>query len=206
MMKKIVFSLCLLFSSFSLYAQNSQEDQFQKQIEEIMKAREEMFRSILDDSTMRDFESRMQEMMKRFNGPDFDLSDFESPVIGQYDWEVTETQKILKLKVKQAPGHPLDIKIEQGMIKIKGDVVATQGSGKNKVTRKSSFQRSFSLPDDIDQNNPEFENKDGEVWIKFKRLAPGAVSKKELKKKAPKNDAKTEERTPVGSEGDDLKI
>ncbi len=195
-MKKYFFILAFLSSN--LYAQSAAEDQFQRQIEEIMKAREEMLKSLLDGSNMGDFDSRMQEMMKRFAGPDFDLSDFESPVIGQYDWVVTDTQKILKLKVQQAKDHPLDIKIEQGQIKIKGDVLATQGSGKNKVTKKSTFERSFSLPDDIDQANPEFENKDGEMLIKFKRLS---ASRGKTKTPSLKND-----RLPVLPGNDDLKI
>lgn len=196
-MKALILVLTL-FISFNLKAQGAGDDQFQKQVEEILKAREEMLRSLMDDSSMGEFESRMQEMMKRFAGPDFDLSGFESPVIGSYDWVVTDTQKILKLKVEQAKDHPLDIKIEQGMIKIKGDVVATQGSGKNKVTRKSNFERTFSLPDDVDQTNPEFENKKGELLIKFKKLV---ASKAKSKTSDPKKD-----RLPVAPEGDDLKI
>ncbi len=207
-MKKWIL-LCALMSA-NAFAQTSADDQFQRQIDEIMKAREEMLKSLMDDSNMGEFENRMREMMKRFAGPDFDMSDFESPVIGQYDWVVTDTQKILKLKVQQAKDHPLDIKIEQGMIKIKGDVVATQGTGKNKSTRKTSFERSFSLPDDVDQTNPEFENKDGEVLIKFKRLSAGKVPSKTSapagKVKAKDTQAPKNDRIPVVPGSDDLKI
>lgn len=204
---KALTLILTLFLSTNLLAQNRGDDQFQKQIEEIMKAREEMLRALMDDSSMKDFESRMQEMMKRFAGPDFDLQGFESPIIGSYDWVVTDTYKILKLKVQQAKDHPLDIKIEQGMIKIKGDVVATQGTGKNKVTKKTNFERSFSLPDDVDQTNPEFENKDGEMLIKFKRLnAAKAKTKVENKVKESTPAAKNPDRVPVTPDSDDLKI
>ena len=115
----------------------AQDDAFQKQIEEIMKAREEMLNNLINGNG--DMEQKMREMMQRFSQqsglPGFDIGELEGPVIGEYDWIVSEKQKILKIKVKQIKDRPLDIKIEKGMIKIKGDVESVQGSGKNKVIK-----------------------------------------------------------------------
>lgn len=198
-MKKLI--LMLLFGSVNLHAQ---DDQFQKQIEEIMRAREEMLKSLMDDSTGSDMEKRMLDMMKRFSGPGLDDSsmgfgDFGGVAVGEYDWIDTSTHKILKIKVQQVKDRPLDIKIEKGFIKIKGDVVSSVGNGNNKVVRKVNFERSFSLPNDVDQTNPEFENKAGEVLIKFKRLSAIPTKTKMLKKMPP-------ERVPVAPDGDDLSI
>lgn len=203
-MKKII--LLAVFLSVNILSSNAraQDDQFQKQVEEIMKAREEMLKSLMDDNG--DMEQKMMEMMRRFSQqggmPGFDIGELEGPVVGEYDWIVNDTQKILKIKVKQIKDHPLDIKIEKGMVKIKGDVESTQGTGKNKVVKKVNFERSFSLPDDVDQTSPEFENKGGEFLIKFKRLATAKYKKTNVPA-APK---KSDERVPVGPNSDDLNI
>lgn len=201
-MKKLILIMIFLFThSVSVSAQ---DEQFQKQIEEIMKAREEMLKSLLNDNG--DMEQKMMEMMRRFSQagamPGFDIGELEGPVVGEYDWIVSDTQKILKIKVKQIKDKPLDIKIEKGMVKIKGDVESTQGSGKNKVIRKVNFERSFSLPDDVDQTSPEFENKDGEFLIKFKRLAAAKFKKTNV----PAPLKKSDERMPVSPNSDDLTI
>lgn len=202
-MKKLVLVSIFLLANISAPKIYAQDEQFQKQIEEIMKAREEMLQSLLDGNG--DMEQKMMEMMKRFSQqgamPGFDIGELEGPVVGEYDWIVTDTQKILKIKVKQIKDKPLDIKIEKGMVKIKGDVESTQGTGKKRIVRKVNFERSFSLPDDVDQTNPEFENKGGEFLIKFKRL-----TKAEFKKTPTPAPKKGDDRIPVSPNSDDLTI
>lgn len=194
-MKKLL--LLSIFLSSNLWAQ-SQPDPFHQQIEEIMKAREEMLKALMDGSMSSDFDTRMEEIMKRFGsaggfGSGFEA--FDSPVVGEYDWMENEKEKILKIKVKQVKDKPLDIKIEKGMIKIKGDVETTQGQGKNVVKRAMRFEKSFSLPNDIDQTNPLFENKGESLLIKFKKLAADKKIKKE-----------SSDRLPVDPDQNDLSI
>ena len=200
-MKKIVFIILCLMST-QIFAQD-REEAFQKQFEDMMKAREEMFNSLLDDQSMGGIEKRMLDMMKRFSTPGFD--DMEGAVVGEYNWIDTDTQKILKLKVKQIKDKPLDIKIEKGMVNIKGEVESVQGSGKSKVVSRTQFQRGFSIPSDVDQTNPEFENKDGELLIKFKRLA---ISRKQDSKSINRTQVTpvTPDRTPVSPDQNDLSI
>lgn len=197
--------------SLNLLSQDrlKEEEAFQKQFEEVMKAREDMFNSLLDDQSFGDMEKRMLDMMKRFSNPNGSalgmmpgFADLDGAVVGEYNWIDTDTQKILKLKVTQIKDKPLDIKIEKGMINIKGVVESTQGTGKNKVVSKTQFQRGFSIPNDVDQTNPEFENKDGELLIKFKRLA---ISRKQDTKQIsrPEN---LPDRTPVSPDQNDLSI
>lgn len=219
-MKKLTVLILLLLtlSQNSLWAQSSREEQIQmqKQVEEIMKARDEMLKSLMDDSFSGEFEKRMEDMMKRFGGSafgnggnGFGFDQVNSISVGSYDWDETDTHKILKIKVTQSKDKPLDIKIENGMISLKGVAESVSGTGKNKVTSHMNFQKSFSLPTDIDQNNPEFINKDkeGEMWIKFKRIAGKNVIKSGGKTKAVKpqiqNQTPDDERTPIkASEGD----
>lgn len=203
-MKKIILVMIFLCTSSLAPKAWGQDEEFQKQIEEIMKAREEMLNSLMNGNG--DMEQKMLEMMKRFSQqggmPGFDIGELEGPVVGEYDWIISETQKILKIKVKQIKDRPLDIKIEKGMIKIKGDVESSTGSGKNKVIKKVNFERSFSLPDDVDQTSPEFENKEGEFLIKFKRLSAAKLKKTTL----PAPVKKSDDRVPVTPNSDDLTI
>jgi HSP20 family molecular chaperone IbpA len=215
-MKKIFF--VFFFLSTHLFAQTVvlQQQQANTQIEEIMRAREEMLKALMDDSMSGSLEKRMQDMMKNFDdGDDFGFGQMEGPVVGEYDWLENENSKTLKIKVKQIKDHPLDIKIQKGEIKIKGDVEATEGNGKHKSISKISFERSFGLPDDVDQNNPEFENKNGEMLIKFKKLK-GKTTSKILKNSGvssikdtqipTKKTKSTEDRIPVTPDKDDLSI
>ena len=204
-MLKLYFIL-FLFSN-NLFAQNSQ-DSFQKQLDEIMKAREEMLKALMDDSMSGDLEKRMEEMMKRLgsNG-DFGFGQMEAPVIGEYDWVEDSTHKILKIKVKQIKDKPLDIKIQNNEIKIKGDVESIIGQGKNKVIRKSSFERTFNIPESVDKINPEFVNgKDGFMEIKFKKYKSSKVTPSKKMDSNLKKDNSSTERVPVNPNGDDLSI
>lgn len=202
-MWKIFLLLTLL--STNLFAQNGQ-DQFHKQLEEIMKAREEMLRALMDDSMSGSFEKRMMDIMKNFeNEGDFGFGQMEGPVVGEYDWVETDTHKILKIKVKQIKDKPLDIKIQNNEIKIKGDVESTQVNGKNKIVKRVNFERTFEMPDDIDKTNPEFENsKDGFMQIKFKKLVAKASPKKESIKKSV--GPRLDDRAPIAPDSGDLSI
>ncbi len=206
-MSKLIFLISFFFS-MSVLAQ-TQQDQFNAQIEEIMKAREEMLKSLMDNSMSGSFEKRMEEIMKRFGGmdDDFDISQFHQqlggPVIGEYDWVETDTSRILKIKVKQIKDHPLDIKIQNGEIKFKGDVESSRGMGKNKTVSKVHFERSFGIPNDVDQNNPSFENsKDGSMMIAFKKLH----SQKNVKSKQDQRPPAATERVPLTPDKNDLSI
>ena len=204
---KILICLILPFIVFSTVA-ISQTDRAslerQRQIEEIMKVREEMIKSLLNDSAFQNFDNRFEDLVKKFQQESFGGMPGmdEGTVFGEYDWRETETQQILVLKVKQIKDRPLDIKIEKGQIKLKGDVesVEVDHQKRRKQVTKVHFERSFSIPEGVDQNNPEFETKDGELLIKFKKLNS---SKAPLKSKSKIPENKLE---PVGIEKGDTII
>lgn len=181
MRKFLVFTaFCLLFSQSFIYADTREE-----QIQEILRAREKMFQSFFDDDD--DFKSmhkQMQAMMNQFG--QFDQSSFD-------EWVEDEHSRTLILKLKQSKDKPLDIKIEKGFIKIKGDI---EEKNEGKGVRKVHFERMFNLPEDVDGPNPIFENKDGEVRIKFKKKV--AQSSNILQNKVKLNNTrKKEERMPL---------
>ena len=198
------YLIVMLFCT-NLFAQ-SRQDQFNRQLEEIMKAREEMLRALMDDSMSGGFEKRMEEIMKKFgNGGDFGFGQMEDPVVGEYDWLETDTHKILKIKIKQIKDKPLDIKIQNNEIKIKGEVESTEIQGKNKIVKKVKFERTFEMPDDIDKSSPEFENsKDGFMQIKFKKIIAKSAPLKDPPKKV--ITPKIDERIPVIPDSSDLSI
>ncbi len=207
---KFLLILCLVFSN-NLLAQNRNMD---KEFEEIMKRRDEIFKSLFNDDVYKEFDQQMEKMLEEFSkaGLNFDRRMFKGGVAGEYDWEETETHKILKLKVTQVKDKPLDIKIEKGMIRIKGEVEevleVNDGEKNSKQNKKQSvsrihFENAFSLPSDVDQRNAEFENKAGELLIKFKKLKKSKPLKNDSKViEEPKNQPNNlkDERIPLPKE------
>jgi HSP20 family molecular chaperone IbpA len=209
MAKAKILSLILSLIIFIIANRSQAQSQtdIEKQFEEIMKAREEMLRSLMDDSFSSDFEKRMQDMIKRFGsgGMDFGFDHMEQYGMGESEWEENSTHRILKLKLTQMKDRPLDIKIQNGMIKIKGDAEVVSGPKNRQSKSIMKFERQFSLPQDVDQDNPEFENKNSEMLIRFKKL--GTQFKKPLKTlPQPKNSKPADEKKPITPDGQGLTI
>lgn len=205
----LILTLTIFASNTKAQTQN-RRDELDREIESIMKARDEMIRSLLNDSAFSqfddDFADRFDNLMKKFEQNRFGAPDMQlGAVVGEYDWRETETHKILVIKVVQIKDRPLDIKIEKGFVRLKGDVEEVQGSPsrKGKKISKIHFERSFSIPDGVDQTTPEFENKDGELLIKFKKLGPQAPKNGKPKKTAPRE---SDDREPVGRDASDAVI
>lgn len=202
LLKSLLLST-LVFSSLNTYAQSSQDI-----MEEFMKMRKEMFDSIMSDSfNGDDFEGRVMEMMKQMDqqmgqGKAIDswpnISD--SFNLGGANWTESETHRVLTVKVKQIKDKPLDIKIQNGMVTLKGQTESVAGNSKS----ISNFQKSYSIPSDVDQTNPEFENSTDQILIKFKKLNQSKTIKKKVIESTPKKPIKEaapsqkEERFPIG--------
>lgn len=183
-MKKIfvmISVLCFFFSGDVVFAQQNRREEIDREIEAIMKARNELMRSLLEDDSFSNFDDHVNSLMKKFEQESIGLMPGHEmgAVVGEYDWKETGTHQILVIKVKQIKDKPLDIKIEKGQVKLKGDVeeVLDYPSRKGKKISKIHFERSFSIPEGVDETNPEFQSKNGELQIKFKKLKPGSSPK-----------------------------
>ena len=203
--KKLMVFIWIFFSTnaFAQSAQSREQQEMERQMNEIMKARQEMIKSLLDDSGFQGFDKQFEDMIKRFDNDSFGTAaEVDSgEVVGEYDWRETATQQILVLKVKQIKNKPLDIKIEKGQIILKGDVESVDLSKKKvKKISKVHFERTFGIPDGVDQTNPEFEQKDGELLIKFKKLKVSKIPPKEKAKQL------NDQRRPIGKDEGDLTI
>ncbi len=203
-----ILNLLFCFQFDAVNAQNSNDRQveMQRQIESIIKARNAMIRSLLDDSNLGGLDKHFEDLLKNFdidNIENFGTNNL-NPVVGEYDWRDFDNEVIFVLKVKQIKDKPLDIKIEKGMIRIKGDVqVVSQNETKNiKKKAKVHFERSFIIPNGVDETSPEFETKSGELLIKFKKNRDKVKIKNPFKKglKSPGQD----DRRPVDKSVDDL--
>ncbi len=212
-MKKLILFLILIliiFLSTKGYPQTNRNGSggMDRQIQEILKAREEMIKSLMNDSAFDNFDSHFEDMIRKFQQDSFGGMPGmdEAMAIGEYDWRETDTHQIFVLKVKQLKNKPLDIKIEKGLIKLKGDVesVSEDSSNKVKSTSKVHFERQFSIPEGLDQSNPQFENIDGELLIKFKKLTNSKSQSKPPIRALPKK--QQDQRLPLGRESDDLTI
>jgi HSP20 family molecular chaperone IbpA len=207
-MKKIVvfFIFTLSINAFTQTKSADRRSEVDRQIEEIMKARAEMIKSLMDDSAGMQFnmDDNFDALIKKFQQDTFSSGNGldMGAVIGEYDWRETDKEQILVLKVKQIKDKPLDIKIEKGQIKLKGDVESQSASPDQKSKRisKVHFERSFSIPDGVDQTNPTFENIDGELLIKFKKVNPVKAKTEKPKR------TEMEKREPVGADSEDAII
>lgn len=204
-MKNLLLITTLIFFNFTAIAQTqTRREEIDREIRDLMQARDEMMRSLLDDSAFSDFDDRFNDLVKKFEQNSFGgLNNLNmGSVVGEYDWRETPTHQILALKVKQIKDKPLDIKIEKGFVRLKGDVeeVSETPAGKSKRVSKVHFERSFSIPEGVDQANPEFENIEGELLIKFKKLNRIKSSPEKNLKRVP---MKGDTREPVGRDSDD---
>lgn len=207
--KRIISLLVLSFAVFNEYtfsqSQNipSRQDEFYKMIEDMRARHREMMKSLLNDDA--DFGSIFEQMEKALNDNGFGdmMGNQFNPVVGEYDWLEDEQSRTLKIKVTQIKDKPLDIKIEKRMITLKGNVESVQEGGNKKSV--VLFERSFSIPDDVDASNPKFENKSGEFHIRFPKLK-NAVLKKGLKPKASEKNVVEDERLPLDPSSGDLSL
>lgn len=209
--KFMLISVLMIFNSLCFAQSSTQREEIDREIQKIMKARNDLFRSLLDDNAFTqfddDFGDRFNDLIKKFEQDNFGaMPNVEmGAVVGEYDWRETETHQILVIKVKQIKDRPLDIKIEKGFVRLKGDVEEVQASPshKSKKISKVHFERSFSIPEGVDQTTPEFENKDGELLIKFKKLN---ATKHKSTKSHDGGAAVPDKGQPIGRDSDDTVI
>lgn len=152
---------------------SSMRQQFEQMMEQMEQGRMDSFDKFFDD-----------DVTERLLRGGFGKKAFGSLSTGQSRWIETPNERTLILKLEQAKGDPIDFKIEGSRLTISGQVERRNPNG---VTKKS-FTRSFEIPADCDPSKAKFENKDGEILIRF-----------------PKSIAK-DSRTPVRPSDDDSTI
>ena len=214
-----IFSISIFIFCFNVYSEtNSPKKNFQgnaatieQQLQELMKARADMIRSLMDDSSFDNFDKHFEDIAKQFElDPTSGFgNDQMGDVVGEYDWRENETHKIFVLNVKQIKDKPLDIKIEKGQIKLKGDVESVNSDKASKRVSRVHFERTFEIPEGVDQATPDFLNNGAELLIRFKKIHPATTKSLPQKSISPsKSPPKSlnDERIPVGKDSGDVSI
>ena len=118
------------------------------------------------------------------------LSDFFKDGFGNKDWipavNVSESDKSYELDVA-VPGMKKDdfkVKVENGMITISAERKEEKEEKKKNYTRQeynyNSFSRSFSLPDDVKEDDVKAHYEDGVLRLSIARKAIAVSKAKEI--------------------------
>ena len=166
-LKKFLILLC--YFPLSVFAQGIFEDR-------------SLIEQFLNDDFFKQFHERFQKLqkdldkgqgkrLKKFFGEEgfFDNPNlFQSFPSGESKWIETPDEKILMLKLKTQKDSPVDIKIKDGTITIKAEIINIVERQGMKSKSVSSYRRVFSIPPNVDKKAAKIEkNEKGEILIKF---------------------------------------
>jgi len=150
--------------SFKMY------DQLMK---EMLKSFEDSFKGMdwdsMDKEVLKDFNKIFKPGSRGFTNP---LNPFNNQRLGQiHKWVETKKYRVLELHLNPQKDTPLDIKIEKGLVKVKGQFIIEK-SEKTKNSKSYSKQlvsldRQFTIPEDCIEEKVEFEHKKDKILIKF---------------------------------------
>ncbi|MDD0853095.1 hypothetical protein HBN50_08305 [Halobacteriovorax sp. GB3] len=192
-----VFILC--FVSLSTLAQDQDKAGLstQEQMREAMKRALEENKRIMDKMMNSDFfqsmDSFKDQFFKDFNNRDsffkgdtdfFKGIEFESNLSKK--WVDKEEERVLVIEIGEGD-RPIDIKIENGQIQLKGEVLKKEESQSENGMRTRQytyqFNESFPIPKGLSHKKVKFEKKGKELWIRFARLEKVSIEKDKKKRK-----------------------
>lgn len=191
--------ICLILAQVFISAAPlmAQEPRFDRSVEKILK-------DFFEGNSMREMEEQMKKMMEEMESSfsSGSLRLFDDDTInkilresglfieldhGQHEWIESTHERILVLKLEIQENTPIDIKIENGQIKvaaqIEKEVVNQTSFGESRSVSVQTYNRVFLVPEDCDVDSVKIENKEGEILIKFTKLTPSGPN--EAPKTAP---------------------
>lgn len=122
-------------------------------------------------------------------GPD--SADIPSMTRAEKTWQpaadISETDREYLIRA-QLPGvdkESVDVSFEKGVLTIEGERKATKSSDEEKMRRSETFYgkyyRSFSLPDNIDEEQINAQSKDGVLTIRLPKSSQKVSSPKSIR-------------------------
>lgn len=167
------------------YFKNDLFKKFDKEVEKVLKSFDPgAFQKFFDDDNF-------DKMFDQVN-PSQGLAE------GDYRWIETPKEKILILKMTITEDAPFDIKIENNHIVVKGSIVKKReqktSQGSNFYESRQTISKTFPIPNDVDGDKAQFENKNGEIRIKLPKKKVSDLYKRD-KRMVPKK-LKLTPRTP----------
>ncbi len=158
-MKKVVLFLILI--SLQLPAQDGFHDSFfsnmEKMIKEFQRESFETMNKILKDDVFKDF-------IKNIDSRNL----FSDNVT--FNWQKKGNKKILTIKGLNPDNKqfPLDIKIKDSTLSIKGTSISKIENKNQKSTSVMAYNKSMPLPNDIDPESASFKREKDNIIITFK--------------------------------------
>lgn len=182
--------LSFLLLGFSVFAQNQQgfiDNDIESQVQEMMQRQRRMLDTLMKDRSQ--FDEYVKELFKRMENEGafqmprgnfrFDQSTLKTK------WTESDDSRVL-IVYTSSKDDKVNIDIKDGLITLSGSKTIkenltgnTQASSYS--TRTYNFQKSLSIPGDVDVESVKFKSQEGHLHIVFKKL--NALNKKEIKPK-----------------------
>lgn len=176
-----------IFQDMQLFERTFQDDaDFLQLNQEMQKLLQQHLKGALSDEEIN------QLMNPQGFGNAFDSNPFEeSPQSDSvFEWSETDTNRLLKIKMKMPADQALDIKIAKNQIKVSGTIKSANGT--------SQFTRVVSVPSDCDATKARMEtDKEGYVLITLPKYISSTTPKSKIRT-APKDERKPVDPTEQG--------
>lgn len=204
---KLTLIFCLLLMEFGYCQTSAKRDEpvdVDKQFEEALRAKmkkdRELIESLMNDDLFKKFDQMFEQMTRDFEQGHFESLQkffersqfdnfldqsglFDGLGLGEGKWVENREERILVLKIALGKEEPLNIEIKDSKVKVSGQVSVTRknpipGAGPGEIVSKRKIEQSYLIPDDVDATRPKFENKEGSLLIRFRKLSAGAAVEK----------------------------
>lgn len=134
---------------------------------------------------LKELESFSNRIQRYFE--DFPSMDFQSSFSPRIDISEDENNIIVEAEVPGIKKEELKLTLHDNILTLKGEKkMEEEKKGKNYYRNEriyGSFQRSFTLPEEVDSNKVETNFHDGMLTIKMKKAAPKPSNVKEIELK-----------------------
>ncbi len=209
------------------YSQNSSkpdepvdvDKQFEEALRTKMKKDRELIESFMNDDLFKKFDQLFEQMTRDFEQGHFESLQkffdrshfdtfldksglFDGLALGEGKWIENREERILVLKIARKKEEPLNIEIKDSKVRVSGEVSVTSknplpGGKPSEIVTKRKIEQSYLIPDDVDATRPKFENKEGSLMIRFRKLSA---------QKQESGQEETPERQPLVPEEGDITI
>ena len=184
----------LMFLLFSNLCFSQDQQSAGSMLEQMIQQQKKMLEMMKEDSSS--FDEYVNKMFERMRGSAFGTFDGDTFQLQRDNirtsWEETPGEFIYIIQYKK--GDSVNIDIKDGMVILSGMQTKEVKNQKGEVVNRSqsSFQRSESIPSNVDIKNPEFKNKKELIQIVFKKISsniknPSKTKKQPLKRQQLKN-------------------
>lgn len=176
-MRKLFFIILYIAVLSNSWAQNKNSVTLDDLIGRMMEQSESLFEHM---------DQMMDQLSDKFFDDDKFFSQFDNIQLmggSRGQWIETDKEKILKLNVSLEEGMPVDIKIEDNLVKVSGTEIIENKTQNSLFKSMRSFSETYPIPRDVDPNKAQIEKAESGVIVKF----PLLTAQRNPKSPPPKN-------------------